>query len=92
MYQIRLGKETSNNFTQKKFIMKKTTGILALTLMFIGCTSDNDMHYKNSDSKEVKAENQAGGIQNVNGNLPDTTNTINIGTHQPDALLKDSSK
>ncbi|MEO6290539.1 MAG: hypothetical protein ABIO76_11490 [Ginsengibacter sp.] len=59
--------------------MKTSIVAVAITLFFISCKSDNDMKYKDNegDTKEVKSENHVG-IQNVNGNLPDTINTINI--------------
>ncbi len=41
-----------------------------------------------------KTENPAD-IQNVNGNIPDTTNAIDIGTHKKDSAVttgKDSTK
>ncbi|MEP7229993.1 MAG: hypothetical protein ABI691_07060 [Ginsengibacter sp.] len=71
--------------------MKRRIGFLALVLFFAGCTSDNDMHYKDSDKvekKDAKSENTAGGIENVNGGIPDTTNTINITGEKRDTLLK----
>lgn len=74
--------------------MKNAIGFFVLVLMFMSCTSDNDMNYKETDKKEIKTENPVG-IQNVNGGIPDTVNTIDIGTHQPDTTLKpisDSSK
>ncbi len=78
--------------------MKKTFGSLVLALVFFSCTSDNDMKYKEGDDaehKDAKSENSAGGIDNVNGGIPDTTNTINIGTHnaeQDSSAVRDSTK
>lgn len=54
--------------------MKGSIFVLVISLLYVSCKSDNDMHYKN---KENKAENPVG-IQNVNGNIPDTINTVNI--------------
>ena len=74
--------------------MKKTIGVLAIAWMFTACTSDNDMKYKETDKTDAKTENPVG-IQNVNGGIPDTVNTIDIGTHTLDTTLKpgkDSSK
>ncbi len=72
--------------------MKKSIGLLTLVSLLISCNSDNDMKYKDTDKKEEKTENPVG-IQNVNGNIPDTTNTIDIGTSKKDtAIKKDSLK
>ncbi len=74
--------------------MKNIIGFFVLVLILISCTSDNDMKYKDTDKEEVKSQNPVG-IQNVNGGIPDTINTIDIGTHQPDTTLKpisDSTK
>lgn len=79
------------------FIMKKYLAFSALTLIlfsFISCASDNDMKHKEADKEEVKSENPVG-IQNVNGNIPDTVNTIDISTHKKDSTMnnvKDSVK
>lgn len=70
--------------------MKKAIGLLGMVLIFASCHSDNDMHYKDTESgvsKEAKSENTAGGVDNVNGGIPDTTNTINIGTHKKDTAM-----
>ncbi len=67
--------------------MKKSMGFLTMAFFFIGCNSDNDMKYKDTDKKEVKTENPVG-IQNVNGNIPDTTNTIDIGNSKKDTTIK----
>ncbi len=76
--------------------MKKTIGFIGLALLFVGCNSDNDMKYKDKEGKatEVKSENPVG-IQNVNGNIPDTVNTIDISTHKKDSTMnnvKDSAR
>ncbi len=70
--------------------MKNTIGFLGLALLFVGCNSDNDMKYKDKESKatEAKSENPVG-IQNVNGNIPDTVNTIDISNHnKKDTTIK----
>ncbi len=66
--------------------MKRCFAILSFTIVFCSCASDNDM--KNSDKKEVdeKTENQVG-VPNVNGNIPDTTHSIDIGTHKTDTTI-----
>ena len=70
--------------------MKKSIGLLTLVSLLTSCNSDNDMKYKDTDKKEEKTENPVG-IQNVNGNIPDTTNTINIGTSKKDTAIKKDS-
>ncbi|MEP7253616.1 MAG: hypothetical protein ABI683_14590 [Ginsengibacter sp.] len=77
--------------------MKKVIGLFGMVLIFASCHSDNDMKYKEDESGEkkvIKSENTAGGIDNVNGGIPDTTNTIGIGTQKKDTLMvsSDSTK
>lgn len=74
--------------------MKKSIAVSALTLILFSCASDNDMKHTDTKKEEVKSENKVG-IQNVNGGIPDTTNTINIGNHKTDTTMKgrkDSAK
>ncbi|MDQ6845859.1 MAG: hypothetical protein M3Z92_16195 [Bacteroidota bacterium] len=64
--------------------MKKPILFFAFIIALYSCHSDNDMKYKDTDKKgtdkkEVKSENPVG-IQNANGGIPDTVNTIDIGT------------
>ena len=61
--------------------MKLSMLIVALSIFYISCKSDNDMHYKDNleNAEEMEAPNPVG-IQNVNGNIPDTTNTVDIST------------
>ena len=77
--------------------MKKAIGLFGIILIFASCHSDNDMKYKedkSSEKKVIKSENTAGGIDNVNGGIPDTTNTIGIGNHKKDTITvsSDSTK
>ncbi|MEO8110528.1 MAG: hypothetical protein ABI594_10865 [Ginsengibacter sp.] len=69
--------------------MKKSLTIICITLFLFGCNSDN----KSDTTKEPAAagENRVG-VENVNGNMPDTVNTIDIGTHQPNDITADSLK
>lgn len=65
----------------KKSITKLSVIVVAMSIFYVSCKSDNDMHYKNKehDEEEMEAPNTVG-IQNVNGNIPDTTNTVDIST------------
>ncbi|MDQ6763222.1 MAG: hypothetical protein M3015_11425 [Bacteroidota bacterium] len=75
--------------------MKKSLLILGITLFLFSCNSDSK---SNTSTTPAAGSENAVGVQNVNGNLPDTTNTIDIGTHQPneikgnDSLLMDTLK
>lgn len=63
--------------------MEKSLAIICITLFLFSCNSDN----KNDTSTQPAAsgENRVG-VENVNGNMPDTVNTIDIGTHQPNEI------
>ncbi len=52
--------------------MKKTFFAL-LVLVFVSCNNDS----KSSTSEDTTVTNISG-VENVNGNIPDTTNTISI--------------
>lgn len=62
--------------------MKGSIFVLAISLFYVSCRSDNDMHYKDKENKaqKVEVENPVG-IQNVNGNIPDTINAVDISNH-----------
>ncbi len=66
--------------------MKKSLPFLSVMVILFGCASDNDLKNTDTETTEVKSENPVG-IQNVNGNIPDTINTIDIGTHKKDTNL-----
>ena len=40
-------------------------------------------HSSNNKTEDSKTKNEAG-VQNVNGNIADTTNAINLSTHKKD--------
>lgn len=65
--------------------MKK---VLALVIL-ISAISCNSKEEKTDDA----SQNQPG-IENVNGNLPDTTNSINLDNNKTDSatVVKDSTK
>lgn len=65
------------------FIMKKSLLISCITLVLFSCSSDSKSD--TSSTPAAGTENSVG-VKNVNGNIPDTTNTINIGTHQPNEI------
>lgn len=74
--------------------MKRILPLVAVIFFAWGCHSDNDMHYDKAGLKETESENPVG-IENVNGNIPDTTNTIDIGNAQTTdsiSVAKDSLK
>ncbi len=66
--------------------MKKI--FLAITVFaFVACNNDSD-----SSSGEDTTVTNVSGVENVNGNIPDTTNTISIdGTSQPTDKAVDTS-
>lgn len=49
---------------------------------FFSCTSNSSKSVEDTGSKIET------GVQNVNGNIPDTTNSINLSTHKKDTVLK----
>jgi hypothetical protein len=69
--------------------MKNIFSIIILTTIIFGCNSSSE---KKTNSDSTKTYNQVG-VPNVNGNIPDTTNAINL-THKLDTISnhKDSAK
>jgi hypothetical protein len=65
--------------------MKKLLAIL-LIAGIISCNSD-----KNEKEDKSKEGANEPGIQNVNGNIPDTTNAINLDNDKRDSSTADSS-
>jgi hypothetical protein len=67
--------------------MKKIFVLIAIVSIFLGCTSSDK-----KTTEDTKSQDQTG-VPNVNGNIPDTTNAINLSTHKKDsATTKDSAK
>jgi hypothetical protein len=66
--------------------MKRMMLIIGLVSLILGCNSSDK---KKAD--ETKTDIQVG-VQNVNGNIPDTTNAINLSTQKKDSagMPKDS--
>lgn len=62
--------------------------IAALSLTIFSCNSSDK-----KTTEDAKNNNEVG-VQNPNGNIPDTTNAINLSTHKKDTTMnpKDSSK
>jgi len=69
--------------------MKRLFSIIILMTVIFACNSTSE---KKANSDSTKTYNQVG-VPNVNGNIPDTTNAIDL-THKPDTAgnQKDSSK
>ena len=68
--------------------MKRTILIIGMVSVILGCTSSDE---KKTD--ETKTDSQVG-VQNVNGNIPDTSNAIKLSTDKNDSagMRKDSAK
>lgn len=64
--------------------MKKIIIILLTSAVLSSCSS------KNTNSKEDKSKMEVG-VENVNGNIPDTTNSINLSTQKKDSTGKKDS-
>ena len=69
--------------------MKNIFTVIILATIAFGCNSNS---HKKSDSDSTKTYDQVG-VPNVNGNIPDTTNAINL-THKLDTTgkSKDTAK
>ncbi len=63
--------------------MKTILLIAGIVITFSACNS------KDKEKKEDTKTNHEVGVQNVNGNIPDTSNAIEL-THQLDTLGKGS--
>ncbi len=68
--------------------MKKSLLISCIALFLFSCNSDDK---KDASDQPAAAGENAVGVENVNGNIPDTTNTIDIGTHQPNQIKGNDS-
>jgi len=60
--------------------------IVAFTTMIFGCDSG-----EKTTVEDTKENNQVG-VPNANGNIPDTSNAINLSTQKKDPVQKDSLK
>ncbi len=70
--------------------MKRVIFIIgSVVVIFLSACTSGDKTKK----VDSKSENEAG-VENVNGNIPDTTNAINLDTHKKDSVGrgKDSAK
>lgn len=69
--------------------MKRVFSVIILAAILFGCNSNSD---KKTNADSTKTYDQVG-VPNVNGNIPDTTNAINL-THKLDTTgrHKDSAK
>lgn len=66
--------------------MKYSIFFLLAIISFLGCSSNSKKTTEDKSNMEV-------GVQNVNGNIPDTTNAINLSTQKKDTTAtKDSVK
>ena len=64
--------------------MKKLLIIIAASAFIFSCSSKEE-----ESTEETKNEV---GVQNVNGNIPDTTNSIDLSTSKTDSVTTDSLK
>ena len=62
--------------------MKKISFILSLSVLLVACNSQKTSNEKMGEDVEPYGNV---GVENVNGNIPDTTNAINLGTHKVDS-------
>lgn len=62
--------------------MKKVPFILSLAVILFACDSNKTSNEERG--KEVDPHQNIG-VDNVNGNIPDTTNTINLSTNKVDS-------
>ena len=65
--------------------MKKTLIMIALSQVMYNCSSNEKKTTEDANKNEV-------GVQNNNGGIPDTTNTINLSTHKKDTAQKFKDK
>ena len=62
--------------------MKKTSLILGLSLFIFACSNQGTSNEKVGEGVEPYSNV---GVDNVNGNIPDTTNTIDLSTNKVDS-------
>ena len=66
--------------------MKNLILFFAVLTSFYSCSSDK------TKTNESSKTNMEVGVQNANGNMPDTTNAINLSTQKKDSTNRDSTK
>ncbi len=68
--------------------MKKYLLIITFITLVYSCNNSDK-----TTTEETQNKNEVG-VQNVNGNIPDTTNSIDLSTHKKDTTMnsKDSLK
>lgn len=64
--------------------MKRMMLIIGLVSFIWGCNSSDEKKTDEKKATETKTDNQVG-VQNVNGNVPDTTNAIKLSTDKNDS-------
>ena len=62
--------------------MKKLFILTGATLIMMAC--NNEKTSNEARGEEVEPYRQVG-VENVNGNIPDTTNSIDLSTEKPDS-------
>lgn len=62
--------------------MKKLSFIFSLTLLLFACNSQKTSNEKVGEDVDPY---RRVGVDNVNGNIPDTTNTIDLSTNKVDS-------
>ncbi|GAC1381012.1 MAG: hypothetical protein NVSMB45_05110 [Ginsengibacter sp.] len=67
-------------------MMKNLILLFALLLGLYSCSPDKTKTNENTKS------NMEVGVQNANGNMPDTTNAINLSTQKKDSTKIDSTR
>jgi hypothetical protein len=67
--------------------MKKLFILYVLSISLLACNSNNKSNSKAGE--KVEPYNKAG-VQNVNGNIPDTTNAIDLSTKKVDSATTKS--
>lgn len=63
--------------------MKKFCLIISTSFIFLACNSDKTSNEKVGE--DIEPYRQVG-VKNVNGNIPDTTNSIDLSTNKVDSL------
>jgi predicted secreted Zn-dependent protease len=67
--------------------MKKLFILCVLSISLLACNSNNKSNTKAGEKVEPYSKT---GVQNVNGNIPDTTNAIDLSTKKVDSAANKS--